>query len=593
MYNFFELGIIPTFLSGFEVKKVLMIGLTNETILNEILSYCINNNAELYTIDSNSNINDLINKNYITYDNLDNFKETITHFNEKSLDILPDLKSFDTIFIDDDPNWYTVYNEFELIKKNNPNFPLVFVCNNKYPYKRRDAYTNPKDIPKKYINECSTELPIIFEENGQTKNIMINDNLCHALYENTPKNGVLTAIEDFLNENPSLKLLEINPLEGIYLIYEHSKDNEIKINKILEKKIRLTYTLGDLSDKFIENDLLLNYVDEINEFKSEIDDELKEYKDKIDIYDTQINYKNSQLNNIESQINLKETQIKNVEAKLINKNNEIETNKHKLKTTQDRLNNLETNFIYNKKELDNLNNQLKNKNKKINSLKSEIQNVEAKLNNEIKNKEKELASKNSEIETNKNTLKTTKNRLNNLETKSTNHEKEINHLNYQLKNKNKEVNSLKSQINDENNKFNSLKVKYNKQSDILRYKKHCINCYEKEIDNNATEIEYLKNNNKISKKIISPFSYLYIIMKSKPQEIKTNIKLFNVLKNSDCFDKGYYLNKYHDILKSRICKFFSPELHYVIYGFNENRKINNKSPAYKNKNMLIEYIKND
>ena len=521
MYNFFELSIMPEFLSGFKVKTVLLIGLSNETILDEILSYCNNNKIVLYAIDSNININDLINKNYAN-DSLNNLKETITYFNEKSLNVLPNLKSFDAIFIDDDPNWYTVYNELKLIKKNNNSFPLVFICNNKYPYKRRDAYTNPNDIPKQYINECSNELPIIFEENGQTRNIMINDNFCHALYEDTPKNGVLTAIEDFLNENSSLKLLEINSLEGICLIYEHSKDNELKINKILEKKIELNYTLGDLSDKFIENNLLLTYVDEINEFKSEIDEkniELKEYKDKIDNYDSQITYKNSQLNNIKSQIHLKETQIQNVEAKLLNKTNEIETNKHKLKTTQSRLNNLENNFINNKKEIDNLNNQLKNKNE--------------------------------------------------------------------------EINSLKSQINDENNKFDSLKVKYNKQSDILRYKKYCINYYEKEINNHATEIEYLKNNNKISKKIISPLSYLYIIMKSKPQEIKTNIKLFNVLKNSDCFDKGYYLNKYPDISKSSICKFFSPELHYVIYGFNENRKINHKYYAHKNKKMLIDYIKND
>ena len=85
---------------------------------------------------------------------------------------------------------------------------------------------------------------------------------------------------------------------------------------------------------------------------------------------------------------------------------------------------------------------------------------------------------------------------------------------------------------------------------------------------------------------------MYIISKSKPSEIITNIKLYKSLKNSKCFDIGYYLTKYPDIAKSKWCKYFSPELHYVCEGFNEKRKFNKKFFKNHDKKELIEDIKN-
>ena len=133
-----------------------------------------------------------------------------------------------------------------------------------------------------------------------------------------------------------------------------------------------------------------------------------------------------------------------------------------------------------------------------------------------------------------------------------------------------------------------LKNRYNNQTRNLKDKEYRINCYEEKINNSAAEIEYLKDNT-VGKKILSPLAYVYIILKSGPSEIKTNIKLYNALKNSNCFDIGFYLTNYPDTTKSKICKYFSPELHYVCHGFNENRKFNKK--YYANKKDLLKLLK--
>lgn len=520
MFNFFKLDIIPTFLSKFKVEKVLLIGSFNESIINEIISFCMDNNTLLSSIDLNTNIENLIKQNF----NVDGVNEyidkNVDYFKDMGLNILPKLKNFDAIFINDDPNWYTVYNELNLIKKNNENFPLVFVCNNKYPHKRRDSYINPENIPKEYRNECCDTLPIEYEEDNEIKCTFVKDGLCHAISQNTKQNGVLTAIEDFLKENINLKLLEINPLEGISLIYNNTNMSNIRIDQILEEKIKSKYTPGDFSDKFIENNLLLNHITELNllkedidnikEFKLEINEknnQIKEYEDEIKLNVVKMDYKNSQLNNVKSQLDLKETQLQQVEAKLFNKDNEI-------KSAQ---------------------NILSESNKE-----SENQKI-------IENKYRDL------IEINK-----------------------------------KEIENKTNEIKANQIKLNKYKQIYFNKLDNTEYN---LMCFKEKICNKDVEIEYLKNNN-LRKKFFIPISYVYIIFNSNFREIGTNIKLYNILKNNECFDIGYYLNKYPDLKKSKWCKYFSPELHYVCKGFNENRKINKKDLKHNSKKELIDNIIN-
>ena len=167
---------------------------------------------------------------------------------------------------------------------------------------------------------------------------------------------------------------------------------------------------------------------------------------------------------------------------------------------------------------------------------------------------------------------------------------ELANMDKQLKNKELEFKNKYDELQDN---LNALKSYYQVRVGKLSDKEYCINCYKEEIQNNKIEIEYIKKSDKLTKKILSPLAYGYILFKSKPNEIGTNIKLYKSIKNSKYFDIGYYLNKYPDVAKGNWCKYFSPELHYVCKGFDENRQFNKNYYKTMNKKELIEKINND
>lgn len=453
MFNFFDLSIIPTFLSRFKVKKILIIGLSNERILNEIIPYYIDNECLLYGIDSKINLNTIF-KEYIELD--ENLKSNLKYYAEDSLTILPKLNQFDAIFIDDDSNWYTLYNELNIIKKNNSNFPNVFICNNKYPYKRRDAYTNPKKIPKENINEYSDEFPIFYKEDNETKYTMVKDGLYHAIDKDTPKNGVLTAIEDFLKENPKLEHLKINPIEGISLIYQPSKITDIRINDILKEKTNQEYDIDELSDKFIENDILVKYLSKINllekdiktvkELKSEIKNKtnkINEYENTITIQENQIKYNDSKINNTGSRISLIESKLQNAEAKLLNSNNQVKEKEKELSAKDNEIQSKED-------ELDYINTQLLTKENELETTKNRLISLENNFLN-VKNELDYIKTGQFDYDTSK-TIEQQKNQINTLK-------KRLNEKNAQIKSKNRRMNALKNKYEKQTTENNNKGIK--------------------------------------------------------------------------------------------------------------------------------------
>lgn len=117
-----------------------------------------------------------------------------------SLVALGAIDVFDAVLIDGDHNWYTVFNELELVeqraKDNAQPHPLVLLHDIAWPYGRRDLYYDPTMIPEEHrqpfdrkgISPTAAELV----DGGY------NAHLCNALREGGPKNGVLTAVEDYL-----------------------------------------------------------------------------------------------------------------------------------------------------------------------------------------------------------------------------------------------------------------------------------------------------------------------------------------------------------------------------------------------------------
>jgi len=122
-----------------------------------------------------------------------------------SLDALPNLGGvYDCILIDGDHNWYTVFNELRLIRERGllRKGGMIFFHDVEWPYGRRDMYYQPDTIPPEYRQEYERK-GIIRGQSQLVGSEGANGHLCNAVHEGGSRNGVLTAIEDFVAEHPT------------------------------------------------------------------------------------------------------------------------------------------------------------------------------------------------------------------------------------------------------------------------------------------------------------------------------------------------------------------------------------------------------
>lgn len=635
MEKFYDINIIPEMLKIFNVKEIVISGVSDKNLITNIFK-CDANFTLLNSNDSNS-------------------------IAGNPLEILQSCKNYDAIFIDDDSNWFTVYNQLQIIKNNNKNFPLVFICNNNFPNKRRDSYSIPEKIPLEFRHSYTADLPICY--NGEK--IVINDGFYHACDENSPKNGVLTAIEDFLNENHHIGMMNINFIKEISILYLKIPVNQKRIS-IISKNIQNQEIKNmNYSDKLIENQLLVSYINKymspnenLNSLEVEISEKegiINDFKNELNYRNNEIDLKEAKIDSFESKLSLKDSQIKNMESKLLNSNNKIHNLKNELHNAKNDLNlvnqkinekDIEINQLkndfkqkvsdydnqidlmrddFNKKEsnyvgeINSLNdvsfqkeenyinkinsltsvfNQKEaNYENKINSLNNEFKQMETSYENKINSLTSEINIKDQNFKINENAhdnvvakknaqIDSLKNDLIQKENSFSIKEREFNH---QINNKDKTIKQKEDQIKIKQFELDTIQSSYIKQLHELDTNNYCISCFKDEISNNHLEIKYLKNNTVI-KRILSPFAYLLLIFKSDLKEISLNLKLYKSLKNSKCFDIGFYLNNNKDLIDSKWCKYFSPELHYVCKGFDEKRQFNKKYFNRNSKKDLFEYL---
>lgn len=123
------------------------------------------------------------------------------HIQEYSLAAIPHIEKVDAWFLDGDHNWYTVYNELMSIEAaaNKHQYPLLaFLHDMNWPCARRDMYYDPSRIPAEYLQPHAADISFTMDnpsiiEGGFKGGIW-------ALKEGGPRNGILTAVEDFLSQ---------------------------------------------------------------------------------------------------------------------------------------------------------------------------------------------------------------------------------------------------------------------------------------------------------------------------------------------------------------------------------------------------------
>jgi cephalosporin hydroxylase len=144
-----------------------------------------------------------------------------------SLDVLPTLGPIDAALIDGDHNWFTVYNELRLLadgaRRHGTDLPVLVLHDVLWPYGRRDLYYAPERIPAEFRQPYARAgirpgLRRLHPSWG------LNPTLCNAEEEGGPRNGVMTALDDFIAEHPrAVRKLVLPIYFGLAIVVEEDR----------------------------------------------------------------------------------------------------------------------------------------------------------------------------------------------------------------------------------------------------------------------------------------------------------------------------------------------------------------------------------
>ncbi len=143
----------------------------------------------------------------------------LTLVESTSHDALRDVELPDAIVLDGDHNYFTLHRELEIIAERAPGsrLPLLFFHDVCWPHARRDTYYAPERIPE------ADRQPIVRDARLRPRESGVASTGLHfdfaAAREGGAGNGVLTAIEDFMEERDGLRLAVVPAFFGLGVLW--------------------------------------------------------------------------------------------------------------------------------------------------------------------------------------------------------------------------------------------------------------------------------------------------------------------------------------------------------------------------------------
>ncbi len=218
MYRFWS-SIIEPALDAADARSIVEIGAAEGKTTLHLLRYAKKYNGSVHCIDPEPLFD------VASWER--DFSETFRFHRGLSLDVLPNLPAFDAVLIDGDHNWYTVFHELTIIADTaarRGRSPLILLHDVCWPCARRDCYYDPLRIPDSF-RHSSARKGVLFGQDALSDD-GYNHFLIYAIHEGGPRNGVLTAIEDFLQNHEHLQFTVIPGHFGLGILADRRSFEE-------------------------------------------------------------------------------------------------------------------------------------------------------------------------------------------------------------------------------------------------------------------------------------------------------------------------------------------------------------------------------
>ena len=238
-------GIIKPILETIRANTIVEVGAWKGQNTAHLLSYCSEYQGYLHVIDPLPRFEPEAYRQ--------RFGPIFSIHQDLSLNVLQKLGQFDAILLDGDHNWYTVFNELQQIEQTHRNnlhaYPIIFLHDTSQPFDRQDMYYHPETIPAAYRHNY-----LKWDgQSGQSASAPKDSHdgyYYYSTYEGGAKNGVLTAVEDFIAQSViEFEFISIPANHGLGILVTAAR---------LQREPQLRQRLDELIDVNFQMSLVTN-----------------------------------------------------------------------------------------------------------------------------------------------------------------------------------------------------------------------------------------------------------------------------------------------------------------------------------------------
>lgn len=220
--------LIVSSLAAAEARTVLEIGSESGAFTRELVAFAAGRDGEVWCVEPSPTLE------------LERLGASEPRFHliaGRSPDALQGIEPCDAYVIDGDHNYWTVSRELDhaLGDGGSSPAPLVILHDVAWPCGRRDQYYTPDALPPSAVHAHSWDRGSRpGEENAVRGGLRGNGSFAIALREGGERNGVRTAIEDFVAEREHLRFVSVPSIFGVGFVYPHAAPYAEALESLLD-----------------------------------------------------------------------------------------------------------------------------------------------------------------------------------------------------------------------------------------------------------------------------------------------------------------------------------------------------------------------